>query len=393
VTVPRLPWLDAPDRPIVVAFGGNALLPDPDDPTGAEARANAFAAGIGLMVPENAGVILVHGNGPQVGTLLLRTEATRDALGSVPLDVLVAETQGSIGYLLARALRNSPAAASRSLDVATVVTQVVVDPTDPAMTNPTKPVGPFYPPKKGAELAAAAGWSMVDVPNRGVRRVVPSPRPYEVVELHAILDAALEGDLVIAGGGGGIPVRRDPDGTLGGVEAVIDKDRTAALIATSADSSGFVILTEVGHAATSFGTPEERPRVPTRVDGAQDRVGGPLCQNHRTSGAHHLGRRSGGCTRRPRRDLDHGIGEPLDRSSLPRAAIGSGSYHRRACAPPRGRSACRRAPCCSRVSSQPRHPSWSCPRSSPRWRTSSASPPPRPPNSAPSREQLPGWPH
>jgi carbamate kinase len=100
---------------------------------------------------------------------------------------------------------------------------------------------------------------MVDVPNRGVRRVVPSPRPYEVVELHAILDAALEGDLVIAGGGGGIPVRRDPDGTLGGVEAVIDKDRTAALIATSADSSGFVILTEVGHAATSFGTPEERP--------------------------------------------------------------------------------------------------------------------------------------
>jgi len=262
VTAPRLPWLDARDRPIVVAFGGNALLPDPDDPTGADARANAFAAGVGLMLPERAGVILVHGNGPQVGTLLLRTEATRDELGSVPLDVLVAETQGSIGYLLTRALRNSPAGASRHFEVATVVTQVVVDPADPAMSNPTKPVGPFYPPEKGAALAKENGWTMVDVPNRGVRRVVPSPRPYEVVELHAILDAAMEGDLVIAGGGGGIPVRRNADGTIDGVEAVIDKDRTAALIATSVDSSGFVILTEVGHVSTSFGTPGEQP-IPT----------------------------------------------------------------------------------------------------------------------------------
>jgi carbamate kinase len=270
MTRPVLPWEEAGNRPLVVAFGGNALLPDPDDPTGAERRADEFAAALLLLLPDHAGLVLVHGNGPQVGALQLRVEATRDQIPPEPLDVLVAETQGSIGYLLTRSLRNVLASRGREVEVATVVTQVIVDPDDPAMTNPTKPVGPFYEPDKGRALADQYEWDMVDIPNRGLRRVVPSPQPREVVEIHTVADAARHGHLVVAGGGGGVPVTRGKDGELHGVEGVIDKDRTAALLAKSLRSGGFVILTEVGHASTSFGTPDQQSIPEMNADRAEE---------------------------------------------------------------------------------------------------------------------------
>ncbi len=252
-----LPWAEVPNRPLVLAFGGNALLPDPDDPGAAERRAAEFAEALLLLLPEHSGMVLVHGNGPQVGTILLRVEATRDRLPPEPLDVLVAETQGSIGYLLVRALRNVLDRHRRHVEVATVVTQVLVDPDDSAFRNPTKPIGPFYEPEEGRRLQEEKGWDMVEVRGRGLRRVVPSPAPLEVVELHTISDAARHGHLVVAGGGGGIPVRRDLHGEVAGVEAVIDKDRTAALLATSLRAAGFVILTGVDGAYRSFGEPDQ----------------------------------------------------------------------------------------------------------------------------------------
>ncbi len=254
-----LPWADAPNRPLVLAFGGNALLPDPDDPGAAEERAAAFASALLLLLPEHAGMVLVHGNGPQVGTILLRVEATRDRIPPEPLDVLVAETQGSIGYLLVKALRNALSRSRRHVEVATVVTQVLVDPDDPAFDEPTKPVGPFYSEEEAGRLREEKGWQMVDVPGRGMRRVVPSPAPLEVVEMHTIADAARHGHLVVAGGGGGIPVRVSGNGEVHGVEGVIDKDRTAALIATSIRAAGFVILTEVPCAYRDFGGPNQEP--------------------------------------------------------------------------------------------------------------------------------------
>ncbi|HUG75238.1 MAG TPA: carbamate kinase [Acidimicrobiia bacterium] len=255
--------------PPVVAFGGNALLPDAGDPGGAERNAAAFAAALAVLLPEDTGVVLVHGNGPQVGRGLLRAEAAHHEVPVDPLDVLVAETQGSIGYLMARSIGDAMRSAGREVAVAPIITQVVVDPEDPAMVNPTKPVGPFYSMEEGVTLAAARGWETVEVPGKGVRRVVPSPLPLEVMEIGSILDAAHSGVIVIAGGGGGIPVAHGSDGTTYGVEAVIDKDRTGALIATSIDARGFVILTEVDTVYLGFGTPEQRPLLSLTIDEAQ----------------------------------------------------------------------------------------------------------------------------
>jgi len=199
-------------------------------------------------------MVLVHGNGPQVGMILLRIEATKQRLPPESLDVLVAETQGSIGYLLCRALRNRIA----EREIAAVLTQVLVDAEDPGFANPSKPVGPFYSANEARELRGRQGWRMAEAPGRGWRRVVASPRPQAIVELHTIADAVGHGHLVIAGGGGGIPVVRTKENFLQGVEAVIDKDLTAALLAILLDAERFVILTDVLHFSTGFATLSER---------------------------------------------------------------------------------------------------------------------------------------
>jgi carbamate kinase len=265
---PTTTWA-AGGGPPVVAFGGNALLPDPDQPGAADRNAAEFAAALATLMPEDAGLILVHGNGPQVGTALLRAEAASGEVPTDPLDVLVAETQGSIGYLLSRSIGDAFRALGREVVVAAIVTQVVVDPSDPAMRQPSKPVGPYYERERGEAIAAERGWSLVDVPGRGMRRVVPSPPPIEVIEIDAVAGAAAAGLIVIAGGGGGVPIARSDGAGITGVEAVIDKDRTAALIATAVDARGLVILTDVARVSTGFGTPDERP-MPT-MSGAQAR--------------------------------------------------------------------------------------------------------------------------
>lgn len=256
--------------PTVLAFGGNALLPDPFHPEEQEARAAELARALLLLLEDSSGLVLVHGNAPQVGMILLRVEATRRRLPAEPLDVLVAETQGSVGYLLARALRNALAAEPDPPEVTSILTQVVVAADDPAFARPSKPIGPHYPARSAEILQQQRGWHMVEVPRRGWRRVVPSPRPLEVVERAAIRTAAGSGRVVIAGGGGGIPVRRGADGRLVGVEGVVDKDRTAALLARTLEAEAFVVLTGVPHVSIGYGTPGEERLAELSVDRADE---------------------------------------------------------------------------------------------------------------------------
>jgi len=242
----------------VVAFGGNALLPDPLDPSSQESRARALAGALRLVNPSGEGLVLVHGNGPQVGMILLRIEVTRDRIPPDPLDVLVAETQGSIGYLLARTIRSSLGFSSRSQEVAAIMTQVLVDGSDPAFSHPTKPVGPFYSEKEALRLREARGWHLASGP-KGWRRTVPSPRPLRVVEMQTIREAVTHGHMVIAGGGGGIPVIFGPGGELSGVEAVVDKDLTASLLAVALEAQRLAIITEVAAVYRGFGGPAPEP--------------------------------------------------------------------------------------------------------------------------------------
>lgn len=266
--------MSAPDPgPVVLAFGGNALLPDPLHPEEQKERAAALAEALSLLVRPRAGTVLVHGNGPQVGMILLRVEATRDQLPTEPLDVLVAETQGSVGHLLTRALQNEFAERGLPIRVATVLTQVVVDAADPGFEHPTKPIGPHYARDVAERMRAERGWSMVEEAGRGWRRVVPSPMPREVVELDAISEAARPGHVVVAGGGGGVPVVRDGHGRLSGVEAVIDKDRTAALLARELGASRFVVLTGVPHVSIGYGTDAEEPLREVTVQRARALLG------------------------------------------------------------------------------------------------------------------------
>ncbi len=258
------------DAPYVLAFGGNALLPDPFHPEEQEERARELAQAVLLLLERSPGLVLVPGNGPQVGMILLRVEATRGRLPVETLDVLVAETQGSIGVLLARVLQNALRAHGSKVPVLAVLTQVVVDPADPAFDSPTKPVGPAYDPVEAARLQSEFGWAMDEAAENLWRRVVPSPRPLEVVELPSIAAAARAGHIVIAGGGGGVPVRRAQDGSLSGVEAVIDKDRTSELIATHLDAPGLVVLTGVSQISTGFGTPAERALDHVSVERARE---------------------------------------------------------------------------------------------------------------------------
>jgi len=237
----------------VVALGGNTLLGEHGPWTIDEQRAVIEETARSVAAALRAGyrVVLTHGNGPQVGNLLLQQENTPET-PQLPLDVLVAETQAQIGYLLQQALDNELA---ESTDSITVVTQSVVDAADPAFENPTKPVGPFYTESNAAEKPFET--RKVSSGDRPYRRVVPSPEPTEIVEAGEIGRLVDRGNLVICAGGGGVPVVRE-DG-LRGVEAVVDKDSATRLLASELDASALVILTDVEYAYVDFGGPDQRP--------------------------------------------------------------------------------------------------------------------------------------
>jgi carbamate kinase len=238
---------------IVVALGGNALLRRGDEPQLEAQRTNVALAARSIAELASAyEVVVTHGNGPQVGLLAIEAERA-DGRGR-PLDVLGAETVGMIGYLVDQALANE----LPGRDIVTLLTQTVVDPRDPAFSEPTKFVGPAYDPSEQLRLERQRGWQMRR-DGRYVRRVVPSPEPLRIVELRALRILVDHGIVVVCSGGGGVPVVEHPAGGLNGVEAVVDKDLAAVLLAIGLDADVLLLLTDVDAVHTDWGTPKARP--------------------------------------------------------------------------------------------------------------------------------------
>lgn len=245
---------------VTIALGGNALMQRGEKGTAAEQlrRIRKTARELVRLIEEGDRIIITHGNGPQVGDILVQNEAAKELVPQMPLDVCGAESQGMIGYMLQQALEEELGREGISMPVVTVLTQVLVDRDDPAFRKPTKPIGPFYTGEEAAALRRGRGWTMVEDAGRGYRRVVPSPQPKELVEGETIGKLFRGGALVIAAGGGGIPVVRTR-GRLEGVEAVLDKDRTAALLATRVKTKVLLILTDVEFVYLDYGGPRRRP--------------------------------------------------------------------------------------------------------------------------------------
>ena len=246
-------------RSALIAIGGNSLIRAGEKGTIAEQLANTrrTARAVVGLIQDGFSLVLTHGNGPQVGAALLRSERASDQVYGQLLDVCDASTQGEIGYLLQQSLQNELQAAGLGVPVATVLSQVVVCADDPAMRHPTKPIGPFYSRADAEERARVHGWQVVEDAARGYRRVVPSPEPIEIVEEPVIRLLLGEGVLVIAAGGGGVPVIRTPEG-LEGVEAVIDKDRASALLASRLGVDTFIISTDADRVYLDYRRPAQR---------------------------------------------------------------------------------------------------------------------------------------
>lgn len=244
---------------MLIAIGGNSLIRAGETGTIAEQWTNArrTAAAIVRLIRDGYRVVVTHGNGPQVGAQLLRSERASDQVPGQSLDICGAASQGEIGYLLSQSLHDELAIARLSIPVVSVVTQTVVRHDDPAMTHPTKPIGPFYSKRQAEEKQRQLGWHIVEDAARGYRRVVPSPEPVEIVELDVIRTLISYGVLVIACGGGGVPVMRC-GGELKGVEAVIDKDRASALLATNLRVDLFAISTDISFVYLDYKKPTQR---------------------------------------------------------------------------------------------------------------------------------------
>lgn len=239
---------------IVVALGGNALLRRGEKPS-AEAQRRNVATAVAALAPiaRAHDMVISHGNGPQVGLLALQSQACGN-VPAYPLDVLGAESEGMIGYVIEQELGN----VMPDRAIATLLTQVVVDPADPAFVRPTKPIGPVYRPDEGARLARARGWHLVP-DGGGLRRAVPSPEPIRILEIATIRLLLQAGVIVVCAGGGGIPVAVSPAGRVVGVEAVIDKDLTAALLGADLRADALLMLTDVQAVHADWGTANARP--------------------------------------------------------------------------------------------------------------------------------------
>lgn len=247
-------------KTMLLAIGGNSLIREGERGTIVEQRANIrkTAFQIAGLVRAGYGLVLTHGNGPQVGAALLRSERATTQVPGHPLDVCGACTQGEIGYLLQQALTTEFQSRNLVSRVVTVVTQCLVSPDDPAMRHPTKPIGPFYSFAEILDRQRLFGWDFIEDASRGYRRVVPSPEPVDIVELEIIRSLVTQGALVIGCGGGGVPVVQTASG-LRGVEAVIDKDLASALLAIRLGVDLFVISTDTDRVYLDYRKPAQRP--------------------------------------------------------------------------------------------------------------------------------------
>jgi carbamate kinase len=244
----------------VIAFGGNALLRPQDHGTQEEQFTLAWKATRWLVEIIHRGfeLVIVHGNGPQVGNIMIQVEEAVTKIPPQSLEVCVAQTEGSMGFMLQNQLRNRLNEEQLSKEVVTVLTEVEVARDDPAFESPSKPVGPYFTAYRANLLMQEQGWQMVEDAGRGWRKVVPSPRPTRLLDVAAVERLVRGGAVVVAAGGGGIPVYQDVGGYYRGVEAVIDKDYTASLLAQDLDAQLFIILTQVPQVAENFGRPNQR---------------------------------------------------------------------------------------------------------------------------------------
>ncbi|MFH1679105.1 MAG: carbamate kinase [Candidatus Eisenbacteria bacterium] len=244
---------------IVVAIGGNAIIGPSSGGTIGEQRKTTRVTmrAVAELIAAGHPIVLTHGNGPVVGNIVIRSEAAADQIPPMPLDICVADSCGGIGYMIQQILAGELRALGVNRPVVTLITQVEVDQNDPAFQRPTKPIGPFYPADRVDSIRREKGWEMAEDSGRGFRRIVPSPKPVAIVEAEVIRSLVDAGTVVIAVGGGGIPVRRREDGRLAGLEAVIDKDRAALLLARAVGARIFANLTAVRKVAIRFGRPDQ----------------------------------------------------------------------------------------------------------------------------------------
>jgi carbamate kinase len=266
-------------RTAVVAVGGNALLEGGGPATIAEQfdAARRLAVQLREMVAAGWRIVLTHGNGPQVGFIMRRSDLVADiepALPQLALDMAVADSQGSLGYILGNTLQSELRTAGLSDHVVAMLTHTVVDVDDPAFSSPTKPIGSFYDEATARRLADSNGWVVAEDSGRGWRRLVASPRPVRIVEQDAVETLVGAGFVVVAAGGGGIPVVEEPDGRLRGVEAVIDKDFASALLATAVGADLLCITTGVDRVAVNFGRPDQRALDVVGIDEARRHLAG-----------------------------------------------------------------------------------------------------------------------
>lgn len=249
-------------RPIaLVAMGGHAFIKGDEKGTIEDHERNAaqIAGLLMSIVDRDYDLVITHGNGPQVGSLLLQNEHAREETPILPLDVLVGMTEGSLGYILQQSLLNQLRHRHGRRFVVTMVTQVIVDEKDPAFAQPSKPIGPFLTREEAERRQTELDWRIREDPQkRGFRRLVPSPRPIKVIQRDMIREAARSGHIVIACGGGGIPVKVSEDGEYVGVEAVVDKDLTSSVLAVNIGAELLIILTAVPQVYVDFGRPEQR---------------------------------------------------------------------------------------------------------------------------------------
>jgi carbamate kinase len=259
----------------VVAFGGNALLRGDELGTIQQQEKNTYDTCLNLLglIEDGYNIIITHGNGPQVGNILLRNEAGYNnyKIPKMPLDICVADSQGGIGYMIERQMQNIVTEYKLKKNVVTLVSQVLVDINDSAFKNPTKPVGAFYLKEEADLLTKANGFVFKEDPRkRGWRRVVPSPKPLDVLNKKIIKNLAQKGNIVIAVGGGGVPVYCDENKKLQGVEAVIDKDLASALLAREIGADAFFILTDVPYAYINFNTKDQKKLEYVTLDEAKE---------------------------------------------------------------------------------------------------------------------------